>query len=241
MLPQGLAQKVTIYLNEDTRSHIEPLWSNILGFLRSHQVSGATVFRADLGFGSHQQFHDPQSEYIGEHRPIRIEFVETAERVDRLLPTLYEMVTDGLLTVQDLRIVKSVSKDQPQVGPQLQAVRKYVTTKAKLLRVYLGESDKYHDEPLYEAIVKRLHMEQCSGATVYRGILGYGAKGHTRKGGRLHLSHDLPIMISVVEAEDKVNYLIQLISSMMQDGLLVTSDVELHQIVHTLSNTGDSK
>jgi uncharacterized protein len=240
MLPPGLAQKVTIYLNEDTRSHIEPLWSAILGFLRHHHVSGATIFRADLGFGSHEQYHDPRSEYIGEHRPIRIEFVETAEHVDQLLPTLYEMVTDGLITVQDLRVVKSVAKDQPKAAPP-PAARKLVTTQAKLLRIYLGESDQYHDEPLYEAIVKRLHMEQCSGATVYRGILGYGTKGHTRKGGRFHLSHDLPIMISVVEAADKIDHLLQLVSGMMQDGIIVASDVELHQIVHTLPPSGDAK
>jgi PII-like signaling protein len=241
MLPPGAAKKVTIYLNEDTRSHIEPLWSTILGFLRHHHVSGATIFRADLGFGSHEQYHDPRSEYIGEHRPIRLEFVETAEHVDQLLPTLYEMVTDGLLTVQDLTVVKSVAKDRPKTVALPQTVRKYVTTKAKLLRIYLGESDKYYDEPLYEAIVKRLHMEQCSGATVYRGILGYGAKGHTRKGGRFHLSHDLPIMISVVETADKMDQLIRLVSGMMQDGITVTSDVELHQIVHTLPATEDSK
>ena len=239
MLPQGLAQKVTIYLNENTRSHIEPLWSTILGFLRSQHVSGATIFRADLGFGSHEQYHDSSSEYIGEHRPIRIEFVETADHMDQLLPTLYEMVTDGLITVQELRVVKSVAKDQPKAAAPPPAVRKPVTTQAKLLRIYLGESDQYHDEPLYEAIVKRLHREQCSGATVYRGLLGYGAKGHTRQGGRFHLSHDLPIMISVVEKADKIEQLIPLISGMMGDGILVTSDVELHQIVPTLPHTGD--
>jgi PII-like signaling protein len=241
MLPPGPAKKVTIYLNEDTRSHIEPLWSTILGFLRHHHVAGATVFRADLGFGSHQQYHDPRSEYIGEHRPLRLEFVETAEHVDQLLPTLYEMVTDGLLTVQDLIVVKSVSKDRPKATPETHAVRKCVTTKAKMIRIYLGESDRHHEEPLYEAIVKRLQMEQCSGATVYRGILGYGAKGHTRKGGRFHLSHDLPIMISVVETADKADHLVQLVTGMLQDGIIVTSDVELHQIVHASPAAGDSK
>ena len=90
---------------------MEPLWSAILGFLRHKHVAGATLFRAAGGFGTHEQFHDPQSEYLGEHSPIRIELIETAERVDELLPTLYDMVTDGLITIQDLTVVKSVSKD----------------------------------------------------------------------------------------------------------------------------------
>jgi PII-like signaling protein len=151
-----------------------------------------------MGFGSHEQVHNPRSEYSGEHRPLRIEFIDTAERVEEILPTLYEMVTDGLIGVQDITVIKSVSKDQKITQP----------------------------EPS--------RMMDFSGATIYRGILGYGAKRHTHKEGRFHLSHDLPIMISVVERPEKVNDLIQTVSSMMQDGLIVTSDVELHQIAHEI-------
>ncbi len=238
MLPRGSARKVTIYLNEDTRAHVEPLWSTILSFLRHKHVAGATLLRADVGFGSHEQFHNPRSEYSSEHLPMRIEFVETVERVDELLPTIYEMVTDGLVIVQDVTVVKSVSKDARHKIAEAESPRKIVTTPAKLVRIYLGESDKCKDECLYEAIVKKLHMMGFSGATVYRGILGYGAKRHTHKGGRFHLSHDLPIMISVVEKPEKINELVQLVSAMMQDGIIVTSDVELHQIVHEMPNIG---
>ncbi len=110
MLPSGSARKVTIYLNQDTRAHVEPLWSTILSFLRHKHVAGATLLRADVGFGSHEQFHDPRSEYAGEHLPVRIEFVDTLEHVDEILPNIYEMVTDGLVTVQDVTVVKSVSR-----------------------------------------------------------------------------------------------------------------------------------
>ena len=236
MLPRGSAKKVTIYVNQDTRAHVEPLWSAILTFLRSRHVAGATLFWADMGFGSHEQVHNPRSEYSGEHRPLRIEFIDTAERVEEILPTLYEMVTDGLIGVQDITVIKSVSKDQKITRPE--PSRKIVTTPAKLVRIYLGESDKHEEQPLYEAIVKKLRMMDFSGATIYRGILGYGAKRHTHKEGRFHLSHDLPIMISVVERPEKVNDLIQTVSSMMQDGLIVTSDVELHQIAHKIPSGG---
>jgi PII-like signaling protein len=234
MLPRGNAKKVTIYLNQDTRAHAEPLWSTILSFLRHKHVAGATLLRADIGFGSHEQVHDPRSEYAGEHVPVRIEFVETVERVDELLPTLYEMVTDGLITVQDLTVIKSVSKDAKHKPPKGEEPRKIVTVPAKLVRIYLGESDKCNDECLYEAIVKRLQMMGFAGATVYRGILGYGAKRHTHKAGLFNFSHDLPIMISVVEKPEKANELVQVVSGMMQDGIIVTSDVELHQIVREM-------
>ena len=239
MLPKGSAKKVTIYLNQDTRIHIEPLWSAVLEFLRHKHVAGATLLRADAGFGAHEQFHNPRSEYSAEHSPVRIEFVETPERVDELLPTLYEMVTDGLITVQDLTVVKCCAKDAKTRRTEPGSAKKVVSTPAKLVRIYLGESDKCKDEPLYGAIVKKLRMMDFAGATVYRGVLGYGAKGHTHKAGRFHLSHDLPIMISVVEKPDRVDELVQVVAEMMQDGIIVTSDVELHHIVHELPKSGE--
>ncbi len=238
MLPKGSAQKVTIYLNQDTRSHLQPLWSAILAFLRHKHVAGATLFRADGGFGPHERFHDPKSEYDAESNGLRIEFVDLPEKVSELLPTLYEMVTDGLITVQDLTVIKSVASDKKSPAPETLLRKKVINKPAKLVRIYLGESDKCGDGPLYEAIVKKLRMLDFSGATVYRGILGYGAKGHTHKAGRFGLSHDMPIMISVIESRDRVDDLVAVVTGMMQDGVIVTSDVDLHHIVHEMPAQG---
>jgi len=101
-----------------------------------------------------------------------------------------------------------------------------------MMRIYLGESDRWHGEPLFEAIVKRLRLMDIAGATVYRGILGYGVKGHTHKSGRLPFSHDLPVMISVVDTEAKLGKAIDEIESMMADGLIVLSDVDVIRLVH---------
>src|SRR5581483_7661889 len=228
MLPKGNAKKVIIYLNQDTRPQVEPLWSAILGFLRHKHVAGATLIRADAGFGGHRQFHDPGSEYLAAHSPVRIDFVETPQLGDELLPTLYDMVTDGLITVQDVTVIKNSAKDGKPAGKDPEIPKKVGITLGKLVRIYLGESDRYNEEPLYEAIVKKLRMMDFAGATVYRGILGYGAKGHTHKAGRFHLSHDLPIVISVGEKPEKVNELVQVVAAMMQDGIIVTSEAELH-------------
>jgi uncharacterized protein len=68
------------------------------------------MLRAQAGFGDHESLHLAFSEYAGEHRPIRIEFIETPERVEALLPALNDLVTDGLVTVQEVTVVKSGSK-----------------------------------------------------------------------------------------------------------------------------------
>ena len=234
MLPKGAAKKVTIYVNGDTRHHVEPLWNVIFSFLKQKQVAGATVIRPDLGFGSHGQVHDPKSEYAGDHLPVRIEFIETPKRVDELLPFLYDMVTDGLIEVQDTTIIKAaanVKMEPPQSQPAQNPPHDHFAGPAKLVRIYLGESDKLGGEPLYEAIVKKLHMLDFAGATVYRGILGYGVKRHTHKSGRLHFSRDLPIMISVVERAERLDELVGVVTDMLQDGLVVVSDAEMYRVL----------
>jgi PII-like signaling protein len=229
MLHKGTAKKVTIFINEDTQHHFASLCDSILTFLLHKGVSGATATRAIAGFGAHQSMHTTKIEVLTEHLPIRIEFIETAAKVDEIMPTLYDMVTDGLIEVQDTNVVKVANKERPAPpkGPHTET-----RGAARLMRIYMGESDRWQGEPLYEAIVKRLRLMDIAGATVYRGILGYGVKRHTHKGGRLPFSHDLPVMISVVDSQEKLSPAIDQIESMMQDGIIVLSDVDVIRLVH---------
>jgi PII-like signaling protein len=238
MLSKGAAKKVTIYVNEDTQEHFESLYERILMFLMHKGVSGATATRALSGFGAHRVLHTPKIEVLADHLPIRIEFIDTVEKVDELLPTLYEMVTDGLIEVQDTTVVKIATKDKRSPEPHQPHERK--TGKAKMMRIFLGEADRWNDEPLYNAIVKRLRMMDIAGATVYRGILGYGAKGHTHKQNLLHTSRDLPIMIAVVETEDKLIQAAAAVEEMLQDGLIVVSDVDMVRLIHSHSPLEDT-
>jgi PII-like signaling protein len=233
MLSKGTAKKVTIYLNEDTQHHLSPLYESILTFLVHKGVAGATVTRALAGFGGHKVIHTPKVEALAEHLPVRIEFIETAEKVDELLPTLYDMVTDGLIEVQETTVVKVAMKERRRPEPKQPHERK--ASKAKLMRIFMGEADRLDGEPLYDAIVKRLRMMDISGATVYRGILGYGAKGHSHKQNFLHTSRDLPVMIAVVEAEEKLSLAAEAVEEMLQDGLIVVSDVDIVRLIHSHS------
>ena len=230
MLTKGPAKKVTIFINEDTQHHMTALHDSIMTFLMHKGVSGATATRAYSGFGSHQMLHTPKVEVMAQHLPIRIEFIDTKEKVDEVLPTLYGMVSDGLIEVQATTVVKSARKSaRPE--PKLPHERKQGP--AKLLRVYLGEADKWYDAPLYDAIVKKLLMMEIAGATVYRGILGYGAKGHQHKATFLHPFRDLPIMISVIDTAEKISAAAGVIEDMLQDGLIVISDAEIVRLVRS--------
>ena len=102
-----------------------------------------------------------------------------------------------------------------------------------MLRIFLGEADKFEDEALYDAIVKKLRLMDIAGATVYRGILGYGAKGQEHKKSFLHISQDLPIMLSVIDTPEKIRAAVEVIEGMLEDGLLVISDVEMIRLVRS--------
>jgi PII-like signaling protein len=234
MLTKGPAKKVTIFINEDTQHHMTALHDSIMTFLMHKGVSGATATRAYSGFGSHQLLHTPKVEVLAQHLPIRIEFVETPEKVDEVLPTLYGMVSDGLIEVQDTTVVK-LARKAPKPEPGTPHERKQGP--AKLLRVFMGEADRWHDVPLYDAIVRKLLMMDIAGATVYRGILGYGAKGHQHKATFFHPTRDLPIMVSVIDTAEKISAAAQAVEEMLEDGLIVISDAEIVRLVRNSKAT----
>ncbi|MCZ2149684.1 MAG: DUF190 domain-containing protein [Bryobacterales bacterium] len=237
MLAKGPARKVTIYVNEETRYHLQPLWAAVFEYLRHKKVAGATVTHSRMSFGNRQIVHRSDSPETPEFA-FRIEFIESAERVEEVLPTLYDMVFDGLIEVQDTTVVKAAIKDRKRAGIRPPHQRKQMA--AKMMRVFLGEDDKWHGEPLYDAIVKRIRMLDVAGATVYRGILGYGVKGHTHKHGFLHFSHDLPVMISVVDTPEKIAEAAPAIEEMLGDGLIVVSDVDVIRLVRTDPEAADA-
>jgi PII-like signaling protein len=199
MLGKGPAKKVTIFINETAQHHMQSLHDAILTYLMHKGVSGATATRAFAGFGSHQMLHTPKVEVLSMDLPIRIEFVETVEKVDEVLPTLYEMVADGLIEVQDTTVIRHARKGS---GPEPKLPHERRQGPARLLRVFLGEADKWHGEPLYDAIVKKLRMMEVAGATVYRGILGYGARG-TAQAVLLPSHARPPVMVSVIDRRRK--------------------------------------
>jgi uncharacterized protein len=108
MLKTGPAKKVTIHVNEDTIASGDFLYREIFGFLLGRGVAGATLVRPQAGFGAHHRPHTVRGAgAAGDHLPVRIEFVESPERVDAILPALCELVTDGLIEAHDTIVIKA--------------------------------------------------------------------------------------------------------------------------------------
>lgn len=96
-----------------------------------------------------------------------------------------------------------------------------------LLRVFLGESDKWQGQPLYEAIVMKARELHLAGATVLRGPMGFGAKSRLHTAKILRLSEDLPIIIEIVDAKEKLDTLLPYIDDMVKDGLVTLERVQV--------------
>lgn len=96
-----------------------------------------------------------------------------------------------------------------------------------LARIYVGESDQWHGRPLFEAIVHLLRERGMAGATVLRGIEGFGAKQHLHTTRLLSLSSDLPVLIEVVDQEDRVRAVLPDLDAMVGDGLITLERVEV--------------
>jgi len=103
--------------------------------------------------------------------------------------------------------------------------------KAKMLRIHFGEDDRWQDKPLYEAIVIKCRELDIAGASVFRGIEGYGASTLIHKRHLLR-SSDRPIMVSVIDTEEKIRSLIPALDEMVDEGLIAMSDVEVIRYVH---------
>ncbi|MCX5709713.1 MAG: DUF190 domain-containing protein [Candidatus Omnitrophica bacterium] len=90
----------------------------------------------------------------------------------------------------------------------------------KLLRIFIGEADKWNGKPLYEEIVLLAKKRGMAGATVIKGFMGFGCKSHMHTAKLLRLSEDLPIVIEIVDSEEKINQILPEFDKMVKEGLI---------------------
>ncbi len=96
-----------------------------------------------------------------------------------------------------------------------------------LMRIFIGESDKRGGKPAYQGLVEMLRREGISGATVFRGILGFGARSYFQAAHILRLSQDLPIVVEVVDSQDNLNRVLPQIEQFVTNGLVTTEKVHV--------------
>ena len=225
---QGPAKRLTVFINESARWHGRAAYMALLDLFRHRGLAGATVTRGIAGYTGRGAVSSIDHVEFASALPVRIEVTDAAETIEGVLADVYDIVEVGLVEVQDTNVVKYARRDaaDPAGGtPALQTQMRLIG-KAKALQIHIGEADTWEGAPLHEAIVMRARQLDIAGATVYRGILGYGAHKRVHKHKTLALSHDDPIMVSVVDAEEKIDKLLAALETMIRGGCLIAvSDV----------------
>jgi PII-like signaling protein len=235
VLNTGPAKKVTVYVMEGQKYHGTSCYAAILDYLFFRGISDATVTRGIAGFGTDHKLHTTRLVELAGEMPIKIEFVETAERVEEVVPKLTEIASHGLIEVQDTMVISPASQKEQQQPVQVARLQ----STAKLMRILIGEQDRWQDKPLYQALVQALRANDIAGVTVYRGILGYGANGRIHK--ESPLTHDAPILLTVVDTEEKLRAFFPVLDQMVKQGLVVMSDAEVIRYSHAAPAAKEEK
>ena len=227
MLTTGPAKKVTVYVMEGQTYHGTACYAAVLDYLFFRGISDATVVRGVAGFGTDHKMHTSRLVDLADQMPIKVEFIESAERVNEVLPKLTEIAKDGFIEVQDTTVIRPRQEKDEAPAPPVK-----LQSQAKMMRILIGENDKWHDKPLYQALVHALRANDIAGVTVYRGLLGYGANRRIHKDSTLSLSHDAPILLTIVDSEEKLRAIVPVLDQMIKQGLVVLSDVDVIKYSH---------
>jgi uncharacterized protein len=110
-----------------------------------------------------------------------------------------------------------------------------ISGNGQLLRIFIGESDQWHGRPLYEALILKARTMGLAGATMMRGLMGYGAASRIHTAKLLRLSEDLPVVVEIVDSEDKISAFLPVIDEMVQEGLVT---LEAIRVIQYRSGTG---
>ena len=95
-----------------------------------------------------------------------------------------------------------------------------IPAEGKLLRIFIGEADKFNGKPLYEEVILLAKKNGLAGATAIKGFMGFGCKSHMHTANLLRLSEDLPIIVEIVDSQEKINQFIPQLDMMVKEGLI---------------------
>ena len=225
MLQAGRALKVSIYLSDGATHHGVPVYSSILDFLFYRGIAGATVLKGIAGFGADHHMHSSSVVEISDRLPVKIEFIETREKVDSILGKLEELAGSGLIEMQETTVAKPAQRSRPKLQSPPEHLK--MEGKAKMMRIYVSEEDRWKDKPLHEALIEAMRANDIAGVTVYRGILGYGAHRRLIKDKPQFAFHHGSIMLSAVDTAEKLQAFMPIVDQMIVEGLVVFSDVDI--------------
>lgn len=235
------------HLSNTVRHGTAPLYEWIVRTARHDGLQGATVLKGFFGLRADGSLLEERAWTISQQLPVIVEVVDEQSRIEALLAKVEPSFREGVITLERAHVLVyrpgPEALEKPLAGRNILAT---VTTSAAagvrtmklpengvLLRIFIGESNKdpARNRPLYEAIVGRAREAQLAGATVLRGPMGFGRHSLVHTAKLLELSTDLPIVIEIVDAEDKVDAFLPTVDELVTEGLVTLEAVRIVRYV----------
>jgi PII-like signaling protein len=222
---------------------------------RAEGLAGATVLRGFFGLAVDGHLLEQNPWSISERRPVVIEFVDGPRAIGRFLSVVQDVVQEGLATLERGHVLRYRHEGSaagrsaerlavPGPVPDLSTLptpeefpAMHLSENGQLLRVFIGESDTWEGEPLYRAIVLRAKALGLAGATVLHGAMGYGANSRMHTTNLLELSTDLPVVVEIVDAAEKVQALLPFLDEAVAEGMITVEAVKVLRYRHNEAKT----
>jgi PII-like signaling protein len=214
-----------------------------------------------LSYGAHRQLHDAESDYTSYDIPVVIEIVDAPENVKAFAGELDVMIGEGLVASARVQVVRYThaaesgedgKTDPPASGARTssrenvairagEATAMKIEGEAKCVTIYVGSSDTWGGKNLAIAIVERCRKLGMAGATVSRGIMGFGKQSVIHRAHLLGLSDDLPEKIEIVDRPEEIDRLLPVLDEMIGGGLIIVEDVHVVRYLHDPKGSGSKR
>jgi len=222
----------------------EPLYQWIVEMARRDGLQGATVLKGVAGLRPSGAVLLESPWKLAQELPVIIEVIDTVPRIEALLAKVEPVFPEGTITLERARVVvyradggraarlaageaSVVESKDASAASEVRTMK--LPEEGVLLRIFIGEADREpgRDRPLYQAIVQRARDAHLAGATVLKGPLGFGKHSRVHSAKLLELSSDLPIVVEIVDAEEKINAFLPVVDELVTEGLVTLEAVRV--------------
>ena len=236
-----------LQLSNFVKHGVRPLYEWIVETAHREGLKGATVLKGFYGLRSDGSILEPHPWALSQESPIIVEVVDEPPCIEALLAKVEPAFSEGVITLERAHVVMYASS--PKQNKKMLAKRAIIATQAHsvaggvrtmklpedgvLLRIFIGESDRSprRDRPLFEEIVRRARDAHLAGATVIRGPMGFGRHSRMHTAKLLERSTDLPVVVEIVDAEEKINAFLPAVDELVTEGLVTLEAVRILRYV----------
>lgn len=234
------------HLSNVVRHGMSPLYEWIVETAHREGLQGATVLKGCYGLGPDGSLLEERTWSVAQELPVIVEVVDEAARIEALLARVEPAFPEGVISLEraHVRLYRAGGRgatppggrkvvDTAASGAAAGVRTMKVPDKGVLLRIFIGESDREpgSNRPLYEAIVRKAREAHLAGATVLRGPMGFGRHSRVHTAKLLELSTDLPIVIEIIDAEEKIDAFLPTVDELVTEGLVTLEAVRVVRYV----------